>query len=227
MTRGIPGVGTQRTAGKVYPGKRLRASATIWSTCSFRVRRVVSIRMASGGRAQRRHRSIGVLIVPGSQSSTFPGNPGLVPGPTLLRKAAPCPLVGGGGQEDLQVGLREDHGADIAPVHHDTGRMIGHCAPLVPVDPYAHVGERRQARHPLRHTGRPDRLLDVHPGHLRPERLPGQHQPDRQVFGQGEQTLGGPLRLAQVIEPDEGQGAVQRPGIEMRPTPVARLLARP
>src|SRR5258708_27294863 len=38
---------------------------------------------------------------------------------THLQRTAPFALLLRGGDEDLQVGVLEDHGADISPDHHD------------------------------------------------------------------------------------------------------------
>ena len=43
------------------------------------------------------------------------------PRPLSSRIAAPCPLFGRRGYENLNLGLRRDHGSDVAPVDHGAG----------------------------------------------------------------------------------------------------------
>src|SRR5438105_12068958 len=90
----------------------------------------------------------------------------LFPYTTLFRSfqllmPAQGPLFGGGGQEDLQVGPGEDHGAHIAPVR-DQPRGSGK-GPLAPEEGRADRRPRRNPRGPLPGAFRANRLGDVAP----------------------------------------------------------------
>ena len=66
--------------------------------------------------------------------------------------AAPRPLLGRRGDEELHVGERADHRADVAPVENRAGRLRGEPA-LEVEERLAHRLERRDDRGRLAHLG--------------------------------------------------------------------------
>src|SRR5713101_1244268 len=68
---------------------------------------------------QRRYRSLGIeLIPPEDLVQELLPRPALAPRGELLFTPA-CALARGRGEEDLPVGVRQDHRADVAADHHD------------------------------------------------------------------------------------------------------------
>src|SRR3989441_3806759 len=181
-------------------------------------------------RSQRRHRPARVGRVTSGQRLALAAQRGLVgrlsppspPSPLALGNAAPGSLLRLGGEEDFERRLREDHGADVPPIHHDAGRIrLGRPA-LLRVDPGPDLGERRHRRHLPGDPLRADGLLDVHAGDRRNECALRQHQ----LHGEGLAEIDDLLRLPfplspfpDVVERGERHGSIQSPGIEIRPSP--------
>jgi hypothetical protein len=79
-----------------------------------------------------------------------------------LGVAPPRPLLGRRDQEELGVGVREDHRADVAPLEHRPAVLGGERQPALQLEqPGPHHRPRRHLARPERHGGRPDLHRDV------------------------------------------------------------------
>src|SRR5882762_5083991 len=140
-----------------------------------------------------------------------------------LKQAPASPLVGGGRQKDLQRCLGEDDRPDIPTVHDDATATTLHRLPLLGVYPGPDIWDGGDRRHIACHTLAPDRLLDVHAGHLGPKAGVDQHQADREPLREGQNLLRRPcFAFVPPPPPERVQGgkrerAIQRARIEARP----------
>ena len=104
-------------------------------------------------------------------------------GVRALLRPAPGPLVGGGGEVDLDVGVGEDHRADVPALDHPAP-PLGHPLPLALHQHRPHRRVGRHRRHRPAHLGAADGLGHVGPVHLHPVadldgRGPGPARPRR------------------------------------------------
>src|SRR5207244_3478435 len=184
-----------------------------------------------GGWLHWGHRPGGVGVVAGSQRLGFAAQLVRIDSPAALGQAAPGPLSGTGRQEYFDRSVRKDHGPDVATIDDHAAGVSEHRFALLHLHPVPYLPDRRNLRNAPRDPVGPDRLLDVHPGHLGPKDVPDEHQPHGQFFRERDDLLNRPrgtaprdrqgllegLPLPEIVEHRERHCSIERAGVEVRP----------
>ena len=180
-------------------------------TCSM-LRPVVSTTIASGAAARGACWRVRVILVPAPHILDHLLELHLLAARLALKVAAPGAFRQAGVQVNLEIGVRQDHGADVAPDHHDATALAD--APLLEAHRLAHAAIRRHRRHGLldsRAGGCPRRCPRRRPAPSRRDRLrssaaaPRSHllgqRGHRRLIGDGNTTASATAATARYITP--------------------------